>query len=250
MIIYIIIINSKRRFYMDSTMLTLEQLCSIFDHTNLKPYADADAFRQLCREASDNHFAMVAINPAPVHFCKSLLQDSCVHVGAAIAFPLGQTTIRSKAQETLAAIEDGADEIDYVINIGELKSGNTEYIRAEMETIVKICREHAVLSKVILETCYLTEDEIVTVSSIARDICPDYIKTSTGFGPEGATVKNVRLMKQTVGDRVKVKAAGGIRSWDACRAMIEAGAERIGTSSSLKIIAEFLADRQAGVSAQ
>lgn len=235
---------------MDSTSLTLEQLCSMFDHTNLKPYADADAFRQLCREASDNHFAMVAINPAPVHFCKSLLQDSCVHVGAAIAFPLGQTTIRSKAQETLAAIEDGADEIDYVINIGELKSGNTEYIRTEMETIVKICREHAVLSKVILETCYLTEDEIVTVSSIARDICPDYIKTSTGFGPEGATVKNVRLMKQTVGDRVKVKAAGGIRSWDACRAMIEAGAERIGTSSSLKIIAEFLADRQAGVSAQ
>lgn len=226
---------------MNSAMLTLEQLCPMFDHTNLKPYADADAFRKLCMEAAANRFAMVAVNPAPVRFCKKLLQDTSVHVGAAIAFPLGQTTIKSKTQETLVAIEDGADEIDYVINIGELKNGNTDYIRKEMETLVAICREHHVCSKVILETCYLTNEEIVTVSSIAREICPDFIKTSTGFGPAGATPEHVHLMKQTVGERVKVKAAGGIRSWDTCKAMIDAGAERIGTSSSLKIIEEFQA---------
>lgn len=229
---------------MNSQAITLEQLCSMFDHTNLKPYADADAFRLLCREARENHFAMVAVNPAPVRFCKSLLLDTPVHVGAAIAFPLGQTTIKSKAAETLTAIEDGADEIDYVINIGELKNGNTDYIRKEMETIVQICRTHGVLSKVILETCYLTEEEIVTVSAIAGEVRPDFIKTSTGFGTAGATPEHVRLMKQAAGDHVRVKAAGQIRSWIACKAMIDAGAERIGTSSSLKIVREFLEQRQ------
>lgn len=228
---------------MNSMTITSEQLCRMFDHTNLKPYADAAAFRRLCGEAKENHFAMVAINPAPVRFCKTLLRGTDVHVGAAIAFPLGQTTIRSKAQETLTAIEDGADEIDYVINIGELKNGNTDYIREEMETIVRICRKHRVLSKVILETCYLTTEEIAAVSSIAGEVLPDFIKTSTGFGTAGATCGHVRLMKQIVGERVKVKAAGGIRSWEVCKAMIDAGADRIGTSSSLKILAEFLSQR-------
>ena len=153
--------------------------------------------------------------------------------------------IKSKADETRTAIEDGADEIDYVINIGELKGGNIPYIREEMETIVSICRKHSVISKVILETCYLTEDEIVLVSSLAKQVGPDFIKTSTGFGTAGATPQHVRLMKQNAGDLVMVKAAGGIRSWESCKAMIDAGATRIGTSSSLKIIDEFLAERSA-----
>lgn len=167
--------------------------------------------------------------------CKELLKDSKVHVGAAISFPLGQTTIETKVFETKNAIENGADEIDYVINIGELKNGNYAYIEDEMEQIVKLCRDNNVLIKVIFENCYLEKDEIVKVAEIAKKVKPDFIKTSTGFGPSGATVEDVKLMKETVGDEVKVKAAGGIRDLETCLAMIEAGAERIGCSKSIEI---------------
>lgn len=224
---------------MKSTEITREELCSLFDHTCLKPFADVNMFRQLCREAAEGSFAMVAINSSPVALCRELLKDTKVHVGAAIAFPLGQMTIEAKVFETKDAISNGADEIDYVINIGELKNGNYAYIREEMEQIVRVCREKQVLSKVIFENCYLTRDEIVKVAEIAKEVKPDFIKTSTGFGTSGATAEDVALMKKTVGSEVKVKAAGGIRSWEVCRAMIDAGAERIGTSSSLKILEEF-----------
>ena len=127
------------------------------------------------------------------------------------------------------------DEIDYVINIGELKNGNYAYIEDEMEQIVKLCRDNNVLIKVIFENCYLEKDEIVKVAEIAKKVKPDFIKTSTGFGPSGATVEDVKLMKETVGDEVKVKAAGGIRDLETCLAMIEAGAERIGCSKSIEI---------------
>ena len=158
---------------------------------------------------------------------------------AAISFPLGQTTIAAKVYETINAIENGADEIDYVINIGELKNKNLAYIRDEMQQIVDACHSRNVLCKVIFEICYLTNEEIKEVAEIAREVKPDFIKTSTGFGTSGATADAVRLMKETVGPDVKVKAAGGIRSWETCKAMIDAGAERIGTSSSLKILEEF-----------
>ena len=158
-----------------------------------------------------------------------------MHVGAAISFPLGQTTIETKVFETKNAIENGADEIDYVINIVELKNKNYDYIKREMEAIVAVCRENGVLSKVIFENCYLTKDEIAKVAEIAREVKPDFIKTSTGFGTGGATVEDVKLMKSIVGDDVKVKAAGGIRDLETCLAMIEAGAERIGSSSSIEI---------------
>lgn len=186
-------------------------------------------------EADEYGFAMVAINSSPVACCKELLKDSKVHVGAAISFPLGQTTIETKVFETKNAIENGADEIDYVINIGELKNGNYAYIEDEMEQIVKLCRDNNVLIKVIFENCYLEKDEIVKVAEIAKKVKPDFIKTSTGFGPSGATVEDVKLMKETVGDEVKVKAAGGIRDLETCLAMIEAGAERIGCSKSIEI---------------
>jgi len=224
---------------MDINNITKKALANMFDHTNLKAYATDSDFEKLCKEADENGFKMVAINSSPVALCKNLLMGSPVHVGAAIGFPLGQTTIETKAFETENAIENGADEIDYVINVGELKKGNLNYIREEMETIVGICKKKNVLSKVIFEICYLTEEEIIETAKIAKEVKPDFVKTSTGFGTGGATVEAVRLMKKVVGEDVKVKAAGGIRDLDTCLAMIEAGAERIGTSNSLKILKEF-----------
>ena len=228
---------------LNSKTITREELCGLFDHTNLKAFADTAAFETLCREAAEGHFAMVAINSAPVALCHRLLAGTNVHVGAAISFPLGQMTIEGKLAETRDAIANGADEIDYVINVGEVKNGNFEYIQDEMSQMTSLCRGAGVLIKVIFEICYLTDEEIIKVAEIAREVRPDFIKTSTGFGTGGATVSAVRLMKETVGDAVKVKAAGGIRGWEACAAMIDAGAERIGTSSSLKILEEFDAAR-------
>lgn len=219
--------------------MTKEELAHIFDHTFLKAYASRDDFIQLCNEAKSIGAAMVAINSEPVKLCKELLQGTNIHVGAAISFPLGQTTLDIKLAETKQAIDDGADEIDYVINIGKAKMHDWNYIEQEMRSIVELCHENQVICKVIFENCYLTKDEIVKIAEIAKEVKPDYIKTSTGFGTSGATVEDVRLMKETVGNEVKVKAAGGIRDWKTCQAMIEAGASRIGTSSSLKILEEF-----------
>ena len=170
---------------MDSHSISREQLCAIIDHTNLKPFAGKAEFEKLCAEAAAHRFAMVAINSSPVSLCKQLLKGSGVHVGAAVSFPTGQTTIEAKAFETEDAIANGADEIDYVINVGELKNGNLAYIRKEMEAIVSICHRNAKICKVIFETCYLTDDEIRAVAKIAREVRPDYIKTSTGYGPTG-----------------------------------------------------------------
>ena len=141
--------------------------------------------------------------------------------------------------ETKCAIEQGADEIDYVINLQKVKDGDYDYIRREMEAITAVCRERGVISKVIFENCYLTKEEIRKVAEIAKEVKPDFIKTSTGFGTGGATVEDVALMKSVVGDAVKVKAAGGIGSLQDCKAMIAAGAERIGTSRGMTIVKEF-----------
>lgn len=219
--------------------MTSDELASMFDHTFLKAYATDQDFEKLCGEAKTIGAAMVAINSEPVKLCKKLLEGTNVHVGAAISFPLGQTAIEVKIAETKKAIEDGADEIDYVINVGKAKMHDWDYIEKEMESIVSICKEHYVLSKVIFENCYLEKDEIKQLALIAKKVKPDYIKTSTGFGTGGALEEDVRLMKETVGDEVQVKAAGGIRDWKTCEAMIKAGATRIGTSSSLKILEEF-----------
>lgn len=224
---------------MNKKIMKREQLAGMIDHTFLKAYAQDADFEKLCREAVKNGFAMVAVNSVPVKLCKKYLEGSKVHVGAAISFPLGQTDIAVKVFETEQAIADGADEIDYVLNIGQLKMGNDKYIRKEMELIVDVCRKHNVISKVIFENCYLTKDEIRRAALIAKEVKPDFIKTSTGFGASGATVEDVKLMKETVGNAVKVKAAGGIRDWATCKAMIEAGAERIGTSNGIKICDEF-----------
>lgn len=221
-------------------MITVEQLANMVDHTNLKAFADDAAFTKLCDEARKYNFKMVAINPAQTVRCKEKLKDSLVHVGAAIGFPLGQTTLECKIFETKDAIKKGADEIDYVINVAELKNKNYDYIKKEMEEIVKICKEAGKISKVIFENCYLTDDEKVKVAEIAKEVKPDFIKTSTGFGTGGATVEDVKLMKSVVGDEVKVKAAGGIRDSKTALAMIEAGAERLGTSAGVAIVEEYM----------
>lgn len=214
-------------------------IASRIDHTFLKAYASREDMIKLCNEAKEYHTAMVAINSAQVKLCKELLKGTDIHVGAAISFPLGQTTIAAKVFETEDAIKNGADEIDYVINITALKNKDYDYLEEEMRAIVDICRAHNVISKVIFENCYLTEEEIKKMCEIALKCLPDYIKTSTGFGTSGATLKDIKLMKEMVGDKIKVKAAGGIRSYADYKKYVEAGAERIGTSSTLKIIKEF-----------
>ncbi|HIZ19407.1 MAG TPA: deoxyribose-phosphate aldolase [Firmicutes bacterium] len=229
------------------TNLTPEALARYFDQTLLKAYVTEADFEAFCRQSDEYGFAMVAINSAPVKFCKAILRDSQVHVGAAIGFPLGQTTIEDKVFETRQAIADGADEIDYVVNLVKLKSGDLAYVKEEMQQIVGVCREHGKISKVIFENCYLTDEEKRTLCQIALEVKPDFIKTSTGFGTPapgvavGATVEDVRLMKSMVGDAVKVKAAGGVRTLDEALEMIEAGAERIGTSAGVAIVEELKA---------
>lgn len=220
--------------------MTKEQLVKLFDHTCLYAYATEAHMKKLCDEARAYNFAMVAVNSVQVKLCKKFLKDTDVHVGAAIGFPLGQTTIASKVFETVDAIQNGADEIDYVINITQLKDGNYDYIREEMRQIVAECRKANVISKVIFENCYLTQEEKEILCKIALEVKPDFIKTSTGFGTGGATLDDVKLMKSIVGDAVKVKAAGGVRDLETCMAMVEAGAERIGTSAAVKITEEFV----------
>lgn len=223
---------------------SLRELSQLIDHTNLKPHATIAMMEKLCKEASDYHFKMVAINQVQSKLCAQLLKGTEVDIGAAIAFPLGQTTIESKCFETKNAIDIGATEIDYVINISELKVGNLKYIEREMSEIVEICRQHNVISKVIFENCYLTNEEKIALCKIAVKVKPDFIKTSTGFGPSGATIEDVTLMKAQVGDFVKVKAAGGIRNAETFIKMIKAGAERIGTSAGIAIIEEIKKDLQ------
>ena len=225
--------------------LTPATLAKYFDQTLLKAYVSEADFQAFCEESARYHFKMIAINSAPVAMCKRFLQDSDVLVGAAIGFPLGQTTIADKVFETKQAIAEGADEIDYVHNIVELKSGHLEVVEREMREIVEVCREHNRTVKVIFENCYLTDDEKKTLCDIALKVRPDFIKTSTGFGTPaagiavGATVADVKLMKAMVGDAIKVKAAGGVRTLADALAMIEAGAERIGTSAGVKIVEEL-----------
>ena len=225
--------------------ITPKELAGYFDHTQLKAYAVRADFEKLCRESREYGFRMVAINPAPVALCRGLLSGSDVHVGAAIGFPLGQTTINDKASETKEAIRNGADEIDYVVNLTELKEKNYGYVEREMASIVETCREAGVISKVIFENCYLTDQEKEALCRIALEVRPDFIKTSTGFGSGGATAADIMLMKRMVGDAVKIKAAGGIRTLDTALEMIDMGVSRIGSTASVSIVGELKA-RQRG----
>lgn len=224
------------------TEYTIDELARFIDHTNLKADATQAAIKKLCDEAKAYHFKMVAINQVQSAYCHRLLQDTDINVGAAIAFPLGQTTIASKVFETQNAIDNGATEIDYVINLTEVKEQNWAYLEEEMAEIVAVCRQAAVPSKVIFENAYLTKEEKIQLCKIAKVVEPDFIKTSTGFAATGATLEDVALMKKYVGANVKVKAAGGIRDASTFKKMIQAGAERIGTSAGIAIITELRAE--------
>ncbi|MDD2956317.1 MAG: deoxyribose-phosphate aldolase [Oscillospiraceae bacterium] len=224
--------------------LTPEGLAGMFDHTLLRPNAPRADFERVAGECRRWGFAMIAVNSAAVPLCRELLEGSPVHVGAAVSFPLGQTPLEVKLFEARTAIAQGADEIDYVTDLTLVKNGRWDSVRREMESMTALCREGGALCKVILETCYLTPEEIIRLCELAREIRPDFVKTSTGFGSAGATVEHVRLMKQSTGGAVRVKAAGGIRSLESCLAMIDAGAQRIGSSSSVAIMEEFLRQRR------
>ncbi|MCL2031347.1 MAG: deoxyribose-phosphate aldolase [Oscillospiraceae bacterium] len=219
--------------------LDAEAFGQYFDHTLLKAFASAADYEAFCREGIRYRVKMLAVNPAAVAFCRGQVKDSGVRVGAAAGFPLGQSTVGTKVFEAIEAIGAGAAEIDYVLNITELKNGNYGYIEDEMKAVVSACRERNAVSKVIFETCYLTDGEKKTLCEMAGRVKPDFIKTSTGFGTGGATPEDVRLMRACTDPCVKVKASGGVKTLDDAAALIGAGAERIGTSHTAAIMGEF-----------
>ena len=212
------------------------ELAKMIDHTNLKAFATEADIEKLCREAREYGFASVCVNPAYVALASELLEGSDVKVCTVVGFPLGQNTVSAKVFEARDAIENGASEIDYVLNVPRLKAGDLYYIENEMAAIVDLCHENGAETKVIFENCYLEPKDIENAARVALKVKPDFIKTSTGFGTGGATVEDVRLMKGVVGDEVKIKAAGGIRDKETALAMIEAGAERLGCSAGVQIV--------------
>ncbi|HDH09405.1 MAG TPA: deoxyribose-phosphate aldolase [Chloroflexi bacterium] len=213
-------------------------IAKIIDHTLLKPEATRDQIVQLCREAREYGFAAVCVNPSYVKLAAELLRGSSVKVCSVVGFPLGATLPEVKAYEARRAIEEGAAEIDMVINIGALKSGDLELVKRDIASVVDVCHARGALCKVIIEAALLTDEEKVLACQLAKAAGADYVKTSTGFGPGGATVQDVALMRRTVGPEMGVKAAGGIRSYEAAKSMVEAGATRIGASAGVKIVQE------------
>lgn len=210
------------------------KLNKYIDHTILKPEASERDIRKLCAEAKEHDFATVFVNPCYVTLAKRLLKKTDVKVGCAIGFPLGATTTEVKVLETLQAIKNGADEIDMVVNIGAVKSKKLAYVKNDIKNVVKAAKPKGV--KVILETCLLTDTEKVKVARIARQAGVKFVKTSTGFSTGGATIEDIKLLRKTVGKKLGVKASGGIRDYKSTIAMIEAGANRIGTSAGVKIM--------------
>jgi deoxyribose-phosphate aldolase len=213
-------------------------LAKYIDHTLLAPDATAEAIDTLCDEAKQYGFASVCVNPFWVRRCADRLRGTTVRVASVIGFPFGATTADSKAFETRRALRDGAREIDMVINVGALKSGMADEVRDDIRRVSDACHEVGALNKVIIEAALLTDEEKVLASYLAKQAKADYVKTSTGYGPHGATVEDVLLMRETVGPKLGVKAAGGIRTLEDVRDMIAAGATRIGASAGVEIVAE------------
>jgi deoxyribose-phosphate aldolase len=210
----------------------------MIDHTLLKPDATRAEIEKLCREAAEFRFATVCINPAWVALAASTLRGTGVGVCSVVGFPLGATTPDVKHYETRRVIFDGATEVDMVINVGALKSGDLRVVERDIEAVVAPCRDAGVLSKVIIEAALLSDDEKVTACTLAKAAGADYVKTSTGFGPGGAMVADVALMRRVVGTEMGVKAAGGVRDLAGLQAMVAAGATRIGASAGVKIVQE------------
>ena len=210
----------------------------LIDHTILKPEATRDEVRQVCAEAAKFEFASVCVNPFWAKFVHSELPESPVKVCTVTGFPLGATTTAGKVAETLAALRDGAEEIDMVINIGALRGGERDVVKADIQGVVAASHGHGAIVKVIIETALLDDVQKTLACKLAQDAGADFVKTSTGFSKAGATVADVTLMRRVVGKSMGVKASGGIRTLADLQAMVAAGATRIGASSSVKIMQE------------
>jgi deoxyribose-phosphate aldolase len=210
----------------------------MIDHTLLKPDATRSEIEKLCREAAEFHFATVCVNPVWVALSAARLRGTGVGVCSVVGFPLGATTADVKNFETRRAIFDGATEIDMVINVGALKSGDLRTVERDIEAVTDPCRQCGVVSKVILEAALLTDEEKITACTLSRAAGADFVKTSTGFGPGGATAADVALMRRIVGADMGVKAAGGVRDLEGLKAMLAAGASRVGASAGVKIVQE------------
>ena len=210
-------------------------LAKYIDHTLLKAFATEEEIRKLCAEAAEHTFASVCVNPTWIKLCSELLKDTGVLVCTVIGFPLGATPSEVKAYETKIAVENGAQEVDMVINIGDVKAKRYDAVERDVKAVVDAAKGKA-LTKVIIECCYLTDEEKVEVCKRCVAAGAEYVKTSTGFGTHGAKPEDVKLMKETVGDKALVKAAGGIRTFDDAMIMIQNGASRIGASAGIAIL--------------
>ena len=217
--------------------LSAQELAGMIDHTLLKPDATISEINQLCEEAIQYNFASVCVNPYYVDTCFNLIKSSNVKVCTVIGFPLGATTTRTKYLEAEESIKNGAEELDMVINIGKLKDKDYQFVLDDLKAIADLSKRHLCTSKVILETCLLTDEEKVVACLLSKEAGINFVKTSTGFSKSGATVHDVSLMKFVVGDKLEIKASGGIRSYEDAIAMINAGATRLGASAGVKIIA-------------
>jgi deoxyribose-phosphate aldolase len=221
-------------------------VAGMIDHTLLKPDATRQDIEKLCREAAQFHFATVCVNPAWVALCARLLRNSGVGVCSVVGFPLGATTADVKHYETRRAIFDGATEIDMVINIGALKSGDLAVVERDIAAVVGPCREANVVSKVIIEVALLNDDEKIAACTLSKSVGADFVKTSTGFASGGATAADVALMRRVVGAEMGIKAAGGVRDYEGLKAMVAAGATRVGASAGVKIVQESQGQKTTG----
>ncbi len=217
-------------------------IAAMIDHTLLRPDATRQNIEELCREAAQFKFATVCVNPTWVALSARLLAGSGVRVCSVVGFPLGATTSDVKAYETRRAIFDGASEIDMVINVGALKSGDVRLVECDIEAVTTPCRDGGALSKVIIEAALLTDEEKATACTLAKAAGADYVKTSTGFGPGGATAADVALMRRVVGAEMGVKAAGGVRDLESVKAIIDAGPTRVCASPGVKILQQARAE--------
>ncbi len=217
-------------------MMDARILASKIDHTLLRPDATTREIERLCREATENFFVSVCINPCHVQQCAEILRGTSIKVCSVVGFPLGATTSDIKMMETMAVLDAGASEIDMVINISAAKSGIWNLVEEEVSVISKTCRSSDALLKVIIETCLLSQEEKLRMCKIVTDTGAHFIKTSTGFSKSGATVADIKFLRANVGSHVHVKASGGIKTKEQALSMIEAGADRIGTSSGIEIV--------------
>lgn len=215
-----------------------------FDHTLLKPEATNEQIDKLLEEAKEYDFYSVCVNTCYVSRCYDALKGTDVKVAAVVGFPLGACTTQTKVFETQEAFMDGASEVDMVLNVGKFKSGDNDYVRDDIRAVADAAHNFGGILKVILETCLLTDEEIIEACKLSMEAGADFVKTSTGFSTGGATEHDVQLMKATVGDHLCVKASGGIRDYDQCMKMIEAGADRIGASASVKIMEVYNSEHQ------